>query len=368
MHMKLEIGTNIRRLRRERELTQEALAEVLGVTAQSVSRWESDSCYPDLELLPTLADFFGTTVDRLLGVDEALEQAQVAQYQKAFREAVSRGDVAGCIAISRQGVAAYPNNEVLLNQLMYALFLAGDDDGSIPNWRENREKYDAEITALGQRLEKSCQDQNIRQEAVARLACHHWEMGRLGEAKQVCGRLPSQTFCRESQLWRVVPEEERLSAVQAWIRGSYSGLRGALYQLVESRLLPDTALLQVFETLFALEPLLVAEPVPDQSYGAARMRCAMAETYARLGQADQAVAQLRRAAQEARAWDQRPETGTYHSKLLGDYTWHRTDFETSDHRSCREIMRDKWLQAPDFDALRSTPEFAEICSLLKAEN
>ena len=52
--MKLNIGETIKRLRKEREITQEEFAEVLGVSCQSVSRWENDNCYPDIELIPTM--------------------------------------------------------------------------------------------------------------------------------------------------------------------------------------------------------------------------------------------------------------------------------------------------------------------------
>lgn len=68
--MKLMLGANIRGLRRERHITQEQLAEKLGVSCQSVSRWENDTCYPDMELLPALARIFSVSVDRLLGVSE----------------------------------------------------------------------------------------------------------------------------------------------------------------------------------------------------------------------------------------------------------------------------------------------------------
>ena len=56
--MKLLIGETIRNLRRERNITQEEFANVLGVTYQSVSRWENNTCYPDMELLPDIANFF----------------------------------------------------------------------------------------------------------------------------------------------------------------------------------------------------------------------------------------------------------------------------------------------------------------------
>jgi transcriptional regulator with XRE-family HTH domain len=56
--MQLELGNNIRQLRRRDKRTQEQLAEVLGVTSQAVSRWESGGSYPDMNLIPSIANFF----------------------------------------------------------------------------------------------------------------------------------------------------------------------------------------------------------------------------------------------------------------------------------------------------------------------
>ena len=74
--MKLSIGENIRRLRRAGDLTQEQLADRLGVTYQSVSRWENGSAYPDMELLPALSDIFGVSADELLGIPEGEKEKQ----------------------------------------------------------------------------------------------------------------------------------------------------------------------------------------------------------------------------------------------------------------------------------------------------
>ena len=74
--MKLSIGENIRKYRRDANMTQDALAEKLGVSYQSVSRWENGSTYPDMELLPSIADIFSVTVDTLLGRDEVRREKQ----------------------------------------------------------------------------------------------------------------------------------------------------------------------------------------------------------------------------------------------------------------------------------------------------
>ena len=65
--MQLNLGTKIRELRHRDGRTQEALAEALGVTSQAVSRWESGGSYPDMEIMPSIANYFGVTIDELFG-------------------------------------------------------------------------------------------------------------------------------------------------------------------------------------------------------------------------------------------------------------------------------------------------------------
>lgn len=67
--MNIYLGENIKRLRREKELTQETLADFLGVTFQSVSKWERGESYPDITMLPEIADFFKVSVDELFGAN-----------------------------------------------------------------------------------------------------------------------------------------------------------------------------------------------------------------------------------------------------------------------------------------------------------
>ncbi len=74
--MKLKLGENLRRLRKERELTQEQFSDAIGVSFQAVSRWENGTAYPDMELLPALSSFFGVSVDTLLGCPEVEKEEQ----------------------------------------------------------------------------------------------------------------------------------------------------------------------------------------------------------------------------------------------------------------------------------------------------
>lgn len=61
--MKLSIGNKIKALRRERGITQEQLAESIGISFQAVSKWENDISLPDITLVPALASYFNISIE-----------------------------------------------------------------------------------------------------------------------------------------------------------------------------------------------------------------------------------------------------------------------------------------------------------------
>lgn len=79
----LLFSENLVRLRREKKITQEELADFIGVTKASVSKWENRQSLPDILLLPLLASFFDVTVDQLLGYEPRLSKEQI---QKIYLE------------------------------------------------------------------------------------------------------------------------------------------------------------------------------------------------------------------------------------------------------------------------------------------
>ena len=89
----MEMGKEIRRLRNGRGITQEALAEALNVTAQTVSKWECGSCMPDIQMLPEIAVYFGVTIDQLFAMtpEQQMERIENRIYDHSlFDEAEER--------------------------------------------------------------------------------------------------------------------------------------------------------------------------------------------------------------------------------------------------------------------------------------
>ena len=79
--MELMIAERLKKYRKERNMTQEALAEVFGISPQSVSKWECGDGYPDITFLPTIANYFEVTVDELIaGTDrETIRSSELQQ-------------------------------------------------------------------------------------------------------------------------------------------------------------------------------------------------------------------------------------------------------------------------------------------------
>ncbi|MGN0573342.1 MAG: helix-turn-helix transcriptional regulator [Acutalibacteraceae bacterium] len=362
--MKLNIGETIKRLRKEKDITQEEFAEVLGVSCQSVSRWENNLCYPDIELIPIIASFFSISTDKLMGIDEITEKENIEKYLERFQLAINKGKLNECIAIAREGVKEYPNSYVLLDKLMYALFASGDDDGNIPEWEENMKRYDAEITTLGERIMKYCPDLNIRINATARLAFNHCLHGRKEIGKRIFETLPSMKLCQEKQIWWELEKDEKLPFLQKAIKDSYELLNTFIWLLADADVVDFETEFIALKKLFELEKLILDGNRPNNNWGTVWLDFDIAKRYALMGDYDNMYKHLRLAADEAKAFDNRPDEQRYSAVLVGEITERRTDFETSDTRPLCEILRDKWLIHDEFDSVRDTDEFKEIITML----
>lgn len=89
--MNILIGENIKRIRLERNLTQEEVAAHLGISFQSVSKWERGDGYPDITILPALSNYFGISIDELLGTDKIAKDEQYNKINRIWDENNRKG-------------------------------------------------------------------------------------------------------------------------------------------------------------------------------------------------------------------------------------------------------------------------------------
>ena len=120
------LGQNLRRLRIGQSLTQEELAEVLGVSAQAVSRWERSETYPDITLLPSIANFFDVTLDALCGMNELRSRERRAAVYRDAHALETQGDWAQAAALLQRAAAEFPADFSLKSELALVLTETGE--------------------------------------------------------------------------------------------------------------------------------------------------------------------------------------------------------------------------------------------------
>ena len=116
----MSFGQKIKALRREANMTQEHLAELLSISPQAVSRWETDAAMPDISLLPPLANLFRVTTDYLLGMESYEKDLRKAEFDEAFFEYWKHDDKEKNYRIAQRAVEEYPGNMEYLEWLASA--------------------------------------------------------------------------------------------------------------------------------------------------------------------------------------------------------------------------------------------------------
>lgn len=115
------IGQTIKRLRKERDMTQEKLAELLGVTSQTVSKWENETGLPDISQVVPLASVFGVTTDELFGIAGTTENEEAWKIVSAsvnIRVYSDPDTYLNSYDILMEGLKKYPNNLIIMNECM----------------------------------------------------------------------------------------------------------------------------------------------------------------------------------------------------------------------------------------------------------
>ncbi len=126
--MNLHFAETLKALRKEKNLTQENLANFLGVSFQAVSKWERNESYPDITMLPSIASLFGVTVDKLLGIDLIERDKKIAQYIDEYVSLWNDGRLNEVKSLMKQATEEFPGEYTLLVRYFNAIISADDTD------------------------------------------------------------------------------------------------------------------------------------------------------------------------------------------------------------------------------------------------
>jgi len=183
----MTIGENIRRLRRERDITQEELAERLCITAKAVSQWENSRTSPDISQIPALCSIFNVTSDELIGIDITRQNEECQKICDKAHELAKNGYQFESMEILKDGIRRYPDSyeimEYIMNRAVFVINSGRMTDTEIDELREQCRRY-------AERILRSCTDDRIRYSAIDELASYYADKGDIDKAGEYVNRLP----------------------------------------------------------------------------------------------------------------------------------------------------------------------------------
>lgn len=205
----MSIGTTIKKLRRERDMTQEQLAEYLGISACAISQWECDRTAPDISQIPLLVRIFGVTSDELLGISDLNKEAEIKRLWDEINELIRVGKHRAGFELAAKAHKMYPDSY----DLMYAYaskFIYVYNDKSFPE--DEKKKLLAECIKLLESIMAGCTDEDLRLNAMANIIWMYRESGQLEKAKETASKFPILCESRPFQRVAATSGDERIDA------------------------------------------------------------------------------------------------------------------------------------------------------------
>jgi len=369
---KLNLPDNIIRLRRKKKLTQEELADFMGVTKASVSKWEKGINTPDLLLLPQLAAYFDVTVDELIGYEAQLSGEQIrrkyAELSGDFASLPFADALEKARTLAHKYYACYP----FLLQLSVLYW----NHYMLAETKEEGRALLQEAVEWCDRILENCSDVGVCDDAVVLRAGLHLQLGRAAEAIEALEpsanpvRLAGQNGSLLVQAYQAAGDVEKArSYAQA---KQYLDLLSLVGDAVLSLSLNGKEIGQCEETvrrITAVMELYNLEALHPNA--AAQFLFQSAVVYAANGRDTEALATLRRFEKCVdRLLEEQP-------KLHGDEYFDRLDawidrlplgsMAPRDGSFIRQSLRAS-LAHPAFDRIREKEEFRRFANRVTAED
>lgn len=177
--MKILIGDNIKRLRKEKNITQEQLAVAMNITCAAVSKWERGETYPDITLLQPLAYYFGVSLDDLMGYDRAQTEQRINDILSEYA-ILCRTNPSAAQSLIVNAYNEYPNDYRIMSAYMWNL---GGDYAD--NDKDRLLAHKDEFLNICDKILSGCSDNRLRMDAVNMQGKILWAEGKVSEALEL---------------------------------------------------------------------------------------------------------------------------------------------------------------------------------------
>ena len=218
----MTIGSNIKKLRRERDITQEQLAEFLHLTPSAISQWETDRVLPDIQYLPKLAHLFKVSSDDILGINVEASDEEVNRIYKEVRELWCAARRSEAKKLCREGIDRFPNAYILMEELAWNL-----------SYSSERKDIDESIS-LSERIRSNVTDESSRNFALGNLVAMYMKIGEIEKAKEIAESAPAPIYTRAGCRLMTLREADWAWEMSMQINASFDDFIWKLRNLLNS--------------------------------------------------------------------------------------------------------------------------------------
>ena len=201
--MKIQFAQVLRKFRREKDLTQEELARAIGISPQSVSKWERGDGYPDISLLPEIANFFKISIDTLLGNDEESKRTDIRQFWESVE---GERPITEKVELALEYDKKYPDRYYIANYLATMIMF-------LP--QEERAPYLPALSRTCEKIINNCTVERYRRRAIESM-CAICPEEEFEKWYKLCASVYSEKLeVLEKRLWELGKRAESDAAHQA---------------------------------------------------------------------------------------------------------------------------------------------------------
>ena len=197
--MTMKMGERIKRLRKRKGISQEALAEILGVSFQAVSKWETISTMPDISLVPSIAAFFDVSIDELFDYNVLENERRIEEICRRA-SALRSSDPARAEEILRDGLKQFPGNEAMLTVLLYTLL-------AMPEREED-------IIGTCNTIIEYTENDGVKYDVVRILAETYAALGKQDAAEAALEQIPEFYFSKKECMAKLLNGQKALDSAQ----------------------------------------------------------------------------------------------------------------------------------------------------------
>lgn len=351
----MELGSKIKKLRQNRGMTQEQVAQMLHVSNQTVSKWETGTACPDLSLIVPIARIFGVTTDELFDFSETADKLRFEELRKQYDDTFKTGNLHDRLEISRQAVKEFPSDMRWLNDYGWAIWC----NATGLNGEEFITAREKAISIFKTVIEQTDVDE-IKCDSIVGICQCLCGAGRKAEALEYVNQFPDikpiMKLKQEIYLNCLEGEEEKREKQ----RHIYTMLSDLLrYLCWQYRFDEDQPVL--LDTAISLTKLFFPDGnYLDEAYGLAHLYIRKAKHCADEGKADEAEVCFKEAFKCAHEFDGINGKYSYTAPLFNLLSFDKNDAAVTGTTTLTEDLRNM-LELPYYAVLKNLDAYKEMC-------